>query len=540
MIQPGINYVPLTPLSFLERSAYVFPEKTAVIYNETRYTYRQFSQRIHRLAHALQKAGITKGDRVAFLVPNTPPLLEAHYGVPLAGGILVAINIRLSPEEITYIINHAEAKAFFVDIEFARFIQPLQEKMKGVTTWVNVVDKNTGMTPSSPLLPGPDYETFLQDGKEEPPGTWPEDENETITINYTSGTTGQPKGVMYTHRGAYLNALGDALELGLNSRSVYLWTLPMFHCNGWCFTWGVTATGGTHVCLRKVDPEQVFRLIEKERVSHFCGAPVVLIGLAHHPMANQIRFSHPIKVATGGAPPSPTIIQKMEGMGIQVIHLYGLTETYGPNTICEWQPHWDNLDQETRARLMARQGVSHVTAKPFRVVDAHMNEVPANGKTMGEVVIRGNTVMKGYFKDPEATEAAFQGGWFHSGDLAVLYPDGYMELKDRKKDIIISGGENISTIEVENILYKHPDVLEAAVIAIPDEKWGEVPKAFVTLKPGTHPTEQDLINFCREHLAHYKCPKVVEFCELPKTSTGKIQKYVLREKEWKGYEKRIH
>jgi fatty-acyl-CoA synthase len=492
------------------------------------------------LAHALQKVGVTKGDRVAFLVPNIPPLLEAHYGVPLAGGILVAINIRLSPEEIAYIINHAEAKAFFVDSEFARFIQPFQEKMKRVTTWVNVVDENTGMTPSSPLLPGPDYETFLQEGKEESPGTWPEDENETITINYTSGTTGQPKGVMYTHRGAYLNALGDALELGLNSRSVYLWTLPMFHCNGWCFTWGVTATGGTHVCLRKVDPEQVFRLIEKEQVSHFCGAPVVLIGLAHHPMANQIRFSHPIKVATGGAPPSPTIIQKMEGMGIQVIHLYGLTETYGPNTVCEWQPHWDNLDQETRARLMARQGVSHITAEPFRVVDAHLNEVPADGKTMGEVVMRGNTVMKGYFKDPEATEAAFQGGWFHSGDLAVLHPDGYMELKDRKKDIIISGGENISTIEVENVLYKHPHVLEAAVIAIPDEKWGEVPKAFVTPKPGTHPTEQDLINFCREHLAHYKCPKVVEFCELPKTSTGKIQKYVLREKEWKGYEKRVH
>jgi fatty-acyl-CoA synthase len=540
MIQPGINYIPLTPLSFLERSSYVFPEKTAVIYNETRYTYRQFSQRVHRLAHALQKVGVTKGDRVAFLVPNIPPLLEAHYGVPLAGGILVAINIRLSPEEIAYIINHAEAKAFFVDSEFARFIQPFQEKMKRVTTWVNVVDENTGMTPSSPLLPGPDYETFLQEGKEESPGTWPEDENETITINYTSGTTGQPKGVMYTHRGAYLNALGDALELGLNSRSVYLWTLPMFHCNGWCFTWGVTATGGTHVCLRKVDPEQVFRLIEKEQVSHFCGAPVVLIGLAHHPMANQIRFSHPIKVATGGAPPSPTIIQKMEGMGIQVIHLYGLTETYGPNTVCEWQPHWDNLDQETRARLMARQGVSHITAEPFRVVDAHLNEVPADGKTMGEVVMRGNTVMKGYFKDPEATEAAFQGGWFHSGDLAVLHPDGYMELKDRKKDIIISGGENISTIEVENVLYKHPHVLEAAVIAIPDEKWGEVPKAFVTPKPGTHPTEQDLINFCREHLAHYKCPKVVEFCELPKTSTGKIQKYVLREKEWKGYEKRVH
>lgn len=539
MIQPGVNYLPLTPLSFLERSAYVFREKTAIVYNDIRYTYQQFWQRVHQLARALQKTGVSKGDRVAFLAPNIPPLLEAHYGVPLAGGILVAINIRLSPDEIAYIINHAEARVFFVDTEFAHLIKPIQEKLKSVTTWVNIADLEAEAMPAS-LLPGPSYETFLQQGEDTSLETWLQDETETITINYTSGTTGQPKGVMYTHRGAYLNALGDALELGLNSRSVYLWTLPMFHCNGWCFTWGVTVVGGTHVCLRKVDPEQVFRLIEKERVSHFCGAPVVLINLTSHSMANQVKFSHPIKVATGGAPPSPTIIQKMEKMGIEVIHLYGLTETYGPNTICEWQPDWDGLDRDTRARRMVRQGVSHITAKPFRVVDGNMKDIAADGQTMGEVVIRGNTVMKGYFKDPKATEMAFQGGWFHSGDLAVLYPDGYMELKDRKKDIIISGGENISTIEVENIIYRHPDVLEVAVIAIPHEKWGEVPKAFVTLKPGTHLTEEDLINFCREHLAHYKCPKAVEFCELPKTSTGKIQKYLLREKEWKGHEKRVH
>jgi len=535
MIQSSVNYVPLTPLSFLERSAYVFREKTAVVYNETRYTYQQFWQRVHRLARALQKVGVARGDRVAFLAPNIPPLLEAHYGVPLAGGVLVAINVRLSPDEIAYIVNHAEARAFFVDTEFARLVRPIQGKLKSVTTWVNVVDIE-GAQP----LSGPHYEAFLQEGGEGPVETWPEDETETITLNYTSGTTGQPKGVMYTHRGAYLNALGDALELGLNSRSVYLWTLPMFHCNGWCFTWAVTSVGGTHVCLRKVDPERVFQLIEKEGVSHFCGAPVVLIGLASHPGADTVRFSHPVKVATGGAPPSPTLIRKMEGMGAEVIHLYGLTETYGPNTICEWQPAWDPLDLDTRARLMSRQGVAHITAKPFKVVDEAMGEVPADGQTLGEVVIRGNTVMKGYFKDPEATQMAFRDGWFHSGDLAVWYPDGYMELKDRKKDIIISGGENISTIEVENAIYKHPDVLEVAVVAMPHEKWGEVPKAFVTPKPGTHPTEQEIIHFCREHLAHYKCPKAVEFCELPKTSTGKIQKYVLREKEWKGHEKRVH
>jgi fatty-acyl-CoA synthase len=514
---------------------YVFPEKTAVVYNENHYTYQQFSHRVHRLARALQNSGVKKGDRVAFLVPNIPPLLEALYGVPLAGGILVPINIRLNREEIAYIVNHAEAKVFMVDTEFAHLIKSVQEKMKSVTTWVNVVDLEGRET-----LSGPSYEAFLQGANEEPPEVRLEDENETITINYTSGTTGQPKGVMYSHRGAYLNALGNALEMGLNSRGVYLWTLPMFHCNGWCYTWAVTAVGGTHVCLRKVDPEQVFKLIEKERVSHFCGAPTVLISLSSHPMASSVKFSHPVKVATGGAPPSPTTIRRMEGMGIEVLHLYGLTETYGPNTVCERQTSWDDLDLEVRAKSMARQGVPHITAGPMRIVDESMKDVPADTQTLGEVVMRGNTVMKGYFKDPEVTEKAFQGGWFHSGDLAVLHPDGYMELKDRKKDIIISGGENISTIEVENTIYKHPDVLEVAVIAIPHEKWGEVPKAFVTLKPGTNPTEQTIIDFCREHLAHYKCPKVVEFCELPKTSTGKIQKYVLREKEWKGEEKRVH
>ncbi|MCI0528554.1 MAG: AMP-binding protein, partial [Nitrospira sp.] len=347
MIQPGINHTPLTPLSFLERSTYVFRDKTAIVYNDSHYTYQQFWQRVHQLARALQKAGVTRGDRVAFLAPNIPPLLEAHYGVPLAGGVLVAINVRLSAEEIAYIINHAEAKVFFVDTEFVSLIKPTHEKLKSVTTWISIVDLEVGAHGRAPLLPGPSYEAFLQEGGDRLLETWPQDETETITINYTSGTTGQPKGVMYTHRGAYLNALGDALELGLNSRSVYLWTLPMFHCNGWCFTWGVTAVGGTHVCLRKVEPERIFQLIEKERVTHFCGAPVVLMSLASHPIAGHVKFSHLVKVATGGAPPSPTIIQKMEGMGMEVIHLYGLTETYGPNTICEWQPAWDGLDQDT-------------------------------------------------------------------------------------------------------------------------------------------------------------------------------------------------
>ncbi len=535
MVEERVYYTPLSPLSFLERSACVFREKTAVVHGEKRYTYPQLYSRVRRLAGALKAQGIRKGDRVAFLAPNIPQTLEAHYGVPLAGAVLVAINIRLLSDEILYILNHSGSKILFVDTELASLIEPIRDKLKTVETIVNIKDTQV----SSPLE-GMEYEEFISLGTEEPLPSPVEDENETISINYTSGTTGFPKGVMYTHRSAYLNALGEALELNMNSSTVYLWTLPMFHCNGWCFTWGVTAVGGTHVCLRKVDPEVIFRLIKEEKVSHFCGAPTVLITLSSHPMAKDFHLEQDLHIGTAGAPPSPTIIQTIEKMGARISHLYGLTETYGPHTICEWQARWDELPAEERSRLKARQGVSYITAVDLRVVDDDMNDLPADGESMGEVVMRGNNVMKGYFQQPDATEEAFRGGWFHSGDLGVMDPDGYISLRDRKKDIIISGGENVSTIEVENTIYKHPDVLEVAVIAVPHEKWGEVPKAIVALKPGTDPTEQDIIDFCRQHLPGFKCPKAVSFKQLPKTSTGKIKKFELREEEWAGQEKRIH
>ena len=535
MGQAAVNYTPLTPLSFLVRSAYVFPDKTAVVYKDTRYTYRQFRQRVNRCATALQAAGVTPGDRVAFLCPNIPPMLEAHYSVPLAGGILVAINTRLSAPEIAYILNHSGAKALCVDTELAALIRPIREQLPKLETIINIVDGDYGVG-----LDGPDYETFLASGSDVLLDKPVEDENDPISINYTSGTTGNPKGVMYTHRSAYLNALDEMLEMGANSRSTYLWTLPMFHCNGWCFTWGVTAVGATHVCLRRVDPEEVFRLIEVENVSHMCGAPTVLIALTSHPRAKTAVFPRKLHVTTAGAPPSPTVIANMEALGAEIFHVYGLTETYGPHSICAWHEEWDALPVDERAGKKARQGVPYIIAEEMRVVDDAMQDVPADAQTLGEVIMRGNNVMRGYYTQPEATAEAFRGGWFHSGDLAVMHPDGYAELRDRKKDIIISGGENISTIEVENTIYRHPAVQEVAVVAIPDERWGEVPKAFVVLKAGMQPTAEDIIAFCRQHIAHFKCPKAVEFCDLPKTSTGKIKKFELREKEWQGYEKRIH
>ncbi|MCL6448292.1 MAG: acyl--CoA ligase family protein [Armatimonadetes bacterium] len=531
-----VYYEPLSPLSFLRRSAYVFREKTAVVYGEKRYSYAQFAERVNRLAGALKKAGVTRGDKVAFISPNLPPLLEAHYGVPLAGAVLVPINIRLSSREISYILNHSESKALFVDNEFASLIAPIRDEIPGVKTFVNICDVNTDRP-----LDGPEYDEFLAAGDPEPLPGPVEDEMEVITINYTSGTTGLPKGVMYHHRGAYLNALGEALEHKMDSSSVYLWTLPMFHCNGWCFTWGVTAVGGTHVCLRKVVPEEIYRLIEQEGVSHLCAAPTVLIAMSSYPRAKECRMKRQLNVVTAGAPPSPTVIKNMEAIGAQVTHVYGLTEVYGPHSVCEWHPRWDGLSADERAAIKARQGVPYITAEFMDVVDpASMQPVPHDGQAMGEIVMRGNNVMLGYYKQPKETDEAFRGGWFHSGDLAVVHPDGYVEIKDRMKDIIISGGENISTVEVENCIYQHPDVLEVAVIAVPDPKWGEVPKAFVVPRPGTNPTAGDIINFCRERIARFKVPKAVEFGELPKTSTGKIMKYKLREKEWAGYEKRVH
>ncbi|WP_376794539.1 acyl--CoA ligase family protein [Thermogemmatispora sp.] len=516
----------LTPVSFLERSALVFPDKVAVVHGERRYTYRQFAERVWRLANQLRAAGLRKHDRVAFLSPNAPALLEAHFGVPAAGGILVAINTRLTSREIDYILKHSGSRFLFVDAELLPLVESLE--LPGVEQ-VRIDD--TGR-PDDP------YEQFLAAGSPEPPASWLEDEEETISINYTSGTTGNPKGVMYTYRGAYLNALGEVIETGMSSSSVYLWTLPMFHCNGWCFPWAVTAVGGRHVCLRKVDPGLVWDLLEQEGVTHYNGAPTVHIFIVNHPKAHRIERG--VTVTVAGAPPSPTLLAQMRRLNMRPIHVYGLTETYGPYTVCEWHEEWSALPEEEQARLLARQGQGYVVAERARVVDDEMRDVPWDGQTMGEVLMRGNNVAKGYYENPEATEKAFAGGWFHSGDIAVWHPDGYIELRDRAKDIIISGGENISTIEVEQVVARHPAVLECAVIGIPDPTWGERPKAFVTLKPGQRATEQEIIEFCRQHLAHFKCPVAVSFGELPKTSTGKIQKFVLREREWAGREKRIN
>ena len=533
-----VFYNHLTPQSFLDRNAAVFPHKPAVIYREKQWTYTEFAARVNRLASALRGWGLQKGDRVAFLSPNIPPMIEAHFAVPLAGGVLVAINIRLAPKDIKYIVNDSGARLLFVDTELSHLVAPIQGELETVEAIINIIDEQANV--SGDNLSDLDYEAFVAGGATTPVLSCLEDENELISINYTSGTSGKPKGVMYTHRGAYLNALGEALELGMDSRTVYLWTLPMFHCNGWCFTWGVIAVGGTHVCLRKFYPETVISLLMSERVTHFCGSPTILIMLVNDKAIKTLKLSHKLRVATAGAPPSPTIIQSMEELGIEITHVYGLTETYGPHSICEWQAHWDELPMDERAKLKARQGVPYIHAAEMRVVDENMNDIPADGIAMGEVVMRGNNVMKGYFNDVEGTKNAFRGGWFHSGDLAVVYPDGYIELRDRAKDIIISSGVNISTIEVERAIYQHPAVLEVAVIAIPDQKRGEVPKAFVTLKPDMAASEKEIIRFCHQHLAGFKCPRELEFCELPKTATGKVQKYLLREKEWVGFEMRIH
>jgi fatty-acyl-CoA synthase len=516
----------LTPVSFLQRSAFIFPDKVAIVTGERQYTYREFAERVSRLASHLRSSGLQKHDRVAFLCPNTSPLLEAHYAVPAAGGILVAINSRLNSQEIEYILRHSGSSILFVDAELYPLVEPLD--LEGIQL-VRIDD--TG-APDDP------YEVFLTEGSPEPVKSWLEDEEEPITINYTSGTTGRPKGVIYTHRGAYLNALGQVIEMGLNSNSVYLWTLPMFHCNGWCYTWAMTAAAGTQVCLRKIDPGQIWDLFESESISHYNGSPTVQISLLHHPKAH--RLDQQITVTVGGAPPSPTLLDRMKELNFRPIHAYGLTETYGPHAICEWHKEWDNLPTGEQARFLARQGQGNIVAERIRIVDEHMHDVPRDARTMGEVVMHGNIVMKGYFEDPDATAKAFEGGWFHSGDLGVCHHDGYIELRDRKKDVIISGGENIATIEIEQVIAEHPAVMECAVIAIPDEKWGERPKAFVTLAADKSATETEIIAFCRERIAHFKCPAAVEFGPLPKNSTGKIQKFVLRAKEWGEHETRIH
>jgi acyl-CoA synthetase (AMP-forming)/AMP-acid ligase II len=516
----------LTPISFLRRSAYVFPDKTAVVHGARRYTYRKFEERSDRLASSLRALGLRHLDRVAIIAPNTPAMLEAHFGVPMAGLVLVPINIRLNTDEIGYILQHSGAKVLLVDQEFESAVKPLD-----LTAMRVIRIDDTGSA-------GDPYEDFLAQGSPEPVESWLEDEYETLSINYTSGTTGRPKGVMIHHRGAYLNAIGETIETGMTFDARYMWTLPMFHCNGWCFTWGVTALGGTHVCLRRVESSRIWDLIDGEGITHYSGAPTVQIGIVNDPKAHPL--ARPVTAAVAGAPPSPTLLARMKQLGFRPVHVYGLTETYGPHTVCAWNAEWDTLPAEDQARLAARQGQGFVMVDLVRVVDNHMNDVPTDGETLGEVVMRGNNIMKGYFEQPDATAEAFRGGWFHSGDIGVWHADGYIELRDRKKDIIISGGENISTIEVEQCVARHPAVLECAVVAMPDEKWGERPKAFVTLRPGQSATEADIIEHCRAHLARFKAPGAVEFCDLPKTSTGKVQKFVLREREWKGQAKRIN
>jgi len=521
------NYVPLTPIAFLLRSASIHPDRLAVAYGERRYSWRATLERCRRLASALAARGVRRGDTVALMAPNLPEAFEAHFGVPMAGAVVNALNIRLDPETIGFILRHGEAKVLITDIEFSLVIREALAQLDEKPVVIDIAD---AQGPGGDRLGEMDYEDFLATGNPDFAEVTPEDEWEAIALNYTSGTTGNPKGVVYHHRGAYLNALGNVLVWGMRQHPVYLWTLPMFHCNGWCFPWTITAMAGTHVCLRRVEAAAIYQAIAREEVTHLCGAPVVMNMLLNAGPGQQHPLERRVEMMTAGAAPPAAVIEGMEGLGFHITHVYGLTEVYGPAVVCAWHAEWDELPAAERARLKARQGVAYPVLDGLMVADpATLAPVPADGTTMGEIFMRGNIVMKGYLKNSRATEEAFAGGWFHSGDLGVMHPDSYIELKDRSKDIIISGGENISTIEVEDVLYRHPCVLEAAVVARPDPMWGETPCAFVTLKPQATATADEIIAFCREHIARFKAPRTVIFGPLPKTSTGKIQKFLLRE-----------
>jgi fatty-acyl-CoA synthase len=522
------NYQPLTPLTFLERAAGVFPNRLAVIHGPLRRNYAEFYARCRRLASALARHGITRGDTVAAMLANTPAMLEAHYGVPMAQAVLNTLNTRLDAAVIAFSLDHAEAKAVIVDREYSRV---MKEALARATVRPLVIDYD------DPEYSGPgerigalDYETFIASG--DPDFAWkmPDDEWDAITLNYTSGTTGDPKGVVYHHRGAYLLALGNVVTCGMGKHPVYLWTLPMFHCNGWCFPWSISVVAGTHVCLRYVRAPAIYEAIAAHKVTHLCGAPIVMATLLNAPAHEKRPLPHQVEFFTAAAPPPEAVLAAMKKAGFNVTHLYGLTETYGPAVVNDWHAEWDALPSNEQAAKKARQGVRYLPLEALDVLDPEtMRPVPRDGQSLGEVMFRGNVVMKGYLKNRKATEKAFAGGWFHSGDLGVVHPDGYIQLKDRSKDIIISGGENISSIEVEDALYKHPAVAAAAVVAKPDEKWGETPCAFVELRPGAQASADELIQWCRQHLASYKCPRFVVFAEIPKTSTGKIQKFKLRE-----------
>jgi len=520
------NHAALTPLGFIERAAAVHPERLAVVHGRRRYSWAEAYARCRRLASALKRRGIGKNDTVAVMAPNVPELFEAHFGVPMAGAVLNALNTRLDPATIAFILEHGEAKVLITDREFAGVVEPALAQLKERPLVIDIDDE---LAPPGKRLGAIDYERFIAEG--DPDFAWepPADEWDAIALNYTSGTTGNPKGVVYHHRGAYLNAIGNALVWSLPRHPTYLWTLPMFHCNGWCFPWTVTALAGTHVCLRRVEAAAIFAAIASEGVTHLCGAPIVMTMLLNAPAAARVELGRPVAMMTAGSAPPAAVLEGLEGLGFALTHVYGLTEVYGPSVVSEWHGEWDALAPAERAALKARQGVRYPVLEGLMVADpATLAPVARDGAAMGEVFMRGNIVMKGYLKNATATREAFAGGWFHTGDLGVAHPDGYVEIKDRSKDIIISGGENISTIEVESVLYRHPCVMEAAVVARPDPIWGETPCAFVTLKPGREASAADIIAFCRDHLAHFKAPKTVVFGPLPKTSTGKVQKFQLR------------
>jgi fatty-acyl-CoA synthase len=522
------NYVPLSPLSFLPRTAAVYPERTAIIHGSRRHTWREAYGRCRRLAGALAGRGIGRGDTVAVMAPNTPALWEAHFGVPMTGAVLNALNYRLDPASIAFILEHGEAKILLADREFS----PIAKDALGrLGRAIPVIDIDDPDARGGELLGETEYEALLDEG--DPAFDWhlPADEWQAVSLNYTSGTTGDPKGVVYHHRGAYLNAIGNILVWGMQSHPVYLWTLPMFHCNGWCFPWSVTALAGTHVCLRRVEPRTIFHALAEHGVTHLCGAPIVMQMVAGATPEERTEFPQQVEMMTAAAPPPAAVLKEMQAQGFKVTHVYGLTETYGPAVVCAWHDDWDAQPIERQAELKARQGVPYPVQEGLMIADPEtLQPVPKDGRTMGEAFMRGNIVMRGYLKNPTSTAKAFAGGWLHTGDLGVWHPDGYIELKDRSKDIIISGGENISSIEVEGVLYRHPAVAAAAVVARPDDKWGETPCAFIELKPGREASAEELIAFCRDNMAHYKCPRTVVFGALPKTSTGKVQKYVLRER----------
>ena len=523
------NYVSLSPLSFLGRVARVYPDHPSVIHGGTRWTWRETAERCNRLASALTKRNIGPGDTVSVMAPNIPALYESHFGVPMTGAVLNALNIRLDAKTLAFILEHGEAKVLITDTEFSPVIK---DALRICNQELLVIDIDDPEGPGGDRLGELTYEELLTEGESNYTWSAPDSEWNAISLNYTSGTTGNPKGVVYHHRGAYLNASSNIIGWNLGHHPTYLWTLPMFHCNGWCFPWSLAAVGGTSVCLRNVSASAIFDAIADHSVTHFCGAPVVLNLIIHAAESETRNFDHTVEVMTAAAPPPAAVLAAMEAAGFSMTHVYGLTETYGPAVICAWHPEWNDLPLAEQAEIKSRQGVQYHMLEDLKVLDPEtMNSVQPDALQLGEVMFRGNIVMKGYLKNPKATAEAFAGGWFHSGDLGVLYPDGYIQLKDRSKDIIISGGENISSIEIEDTLYRHPDVLEAAVVARPDNKWGETPCAFVTLKDtAVGVTGQDIINFCREQMAHFKIPKTVIFLELPKTSTGKVQKFRLREK----------